>query len=250
MLLRALTPCLRSTVCSPTRCHAQPSRGHDAAGSTTAQPLPGPGTAATPAERQHAALPKNISLHFVFLLAHGTVTKLSKSIIFLQLFVYFFSPLIYNWSLWVGGLGAPKPSFGTGPFPSGQGRAAKGHGTNTPLRWCHELGMAGCHGPGGSWGGQQGFFLEVQFKSLDVDKSEGQCSTYPPGPAQARAEASSSIQRMLCLPRAPSPGNPAAAVCKNNKICFLFMCRFRLWALLGGTGMREEVYCPKIEEGG
>lgn len=124
MLLQVLIPCWRCGAGSPTQCCTQPSCGHDAARSITAQPI--------------------------FLLPHRTVTKTSKSIIFLQLFVYFFSPSspIFNRCLWVGGLGAPNLNFNTEPIPIARGQRAKGHGTNCPLWWCHEVGMAGCHSLG------------------------------------------------------------------------------------------------------
>lgn len=59
------------------------------------------------------------------------------------------------------------------------------------------------------------------------------------GPAQARAEVSSSTWRMLCLPRAPSPGNPSAAVAKTTEM-FVIDVLHQGVSSAGGKGARED----------
>lgn len=143
----------------------------------------------------------------------------------------------------MGGLGALELNFGTEPFPSGQGGAAKGHSTNPALDGAMSWGWQDAT----AWGqlGGQGFFLGVQCKLLELNGSQGWCSFYPasPGPAQARAEASNNTWRMLCLPRAPSPGNPSAAVTKTTEV-FGFYVLHKVVSSAGGQREGSEVHCP------
>lgn len=128
----------------------------------------------------------------------------------------------------MGGLGSLELNFGTEPFPSGQGEAAKGPSTNPALDSAMNWGWQD------ATAGGQGLFLGVQCKLLDLHGSQGWCSFYPlgPGSAQARAEASNSTWRMLCLPTAPSPGDPSAAVAKTTAMFVIYVLQ-RLRAGLG-----------------
>lgn len=135
----------------------------------------------------------------------------------------------------MGGLGSLELNFGTEPFPSGQGEAAKGPSTNPALDSAMNWGWQD------ATAGGQGLFLGVQCKLLDLHGSQGWCSFYPlgPGSAQARAEASNSTWRMLCLPTAPSPGDPSAAVAKTTAMFVIYVLQ-QAASRAGGTGVREE----------
>lgn len=79
--------------------------------------------------------------------------------------------------------------------------------------------------PGGSWGDKE---FSWGFNASYTNCVEAKVGDYQPcsGPAQARAEAASSTWRTLCLPRAPSPGNPSAAAVETTEM-FVFMCYTR-----------------------
>lgn len=139
----------------------------------------------------------------------------------------------------MGGLGALELSFGTEPFPRGQGGAAKGHHTSPALQGALSWGWQDATAWGQLGWGNKGF--SWRFNASYSNSVEAKVGVHLPcsSPAQSRAEASCSIWRMLCLPRAPSPGNPSAAVAKTTEMFVIYVLHQAV-SSAGGKGAREE----------